>query len=122
MFDKGLNNYITPSRFYEYANEYKIDAGYALATFIWETGWGNKSTAWTNGNNPAGIMCEFGYCHYGSAEEGFEAMFELLRSYVDGSIDYVGVQRTADEVRSTWSVSEDVDEIIRIWNEILREE
>lgn len=119
MVDKGLDNYISPSTIWQLSKEYNIDAGFSLATYIWETGWGKESHAWIDGNNPAGIMCGYEYCAYDNAEQGFRAMFDLLSQYTRGSIDYVGTKITVDEVRSTWSESEDTEDVVRIWNEIL---
>lgn len=119
MVNKGLDNYISPSTIWQLSKEYNIDAGFSLATYIWETGWGRESQAWIDGNNPAGIMCGYEYCAYDNATQGFRAMFDLLSQYTRGSIDYVGTKITVDEVRSTWSESEDTENVVRIWNEIL---
>lgn len=119
MVTKDLDNYISPSAIWQLSKEYNIDAGFSLATYIWETGWGKESLAWIDGNNPAGIMCGYEYCAYDNAEQGFRAMFDLLSQYTGGSIDYVGTKITVDEVRSTWSESEDTEALIHIWNEIL---
>ena len=42
-------------------------------------------------------------------------MFRLLRAYADGSIEYVGVRNTVEEVRNAWSETEDLDEILTLW-------
>lgn len=119
MTDNQLDQQIAPSTIWELSKEYNIDAGFSLATYIWETGWGRESDAWIYGNNPAGIMCGYGYCAYDNAEQGFISMFDLLSQYIDGSIEYVGTRKTVDEVRSAWSESEDTEAVVRIWNEIL---
>lgn len=119
MTDNQLDYQIAPSTIWELSVATGIDAGFALSTFIWETGWGKESEAWIDGNNPAGIMCGYEYCAYDNAEQGFIAMFDLLSQYIDGSIEYVGTRKTIDEVRSAWSESEDTKDVVRIWNEIL---
>lgn len=119
MTDNQLDYQIAPSTIWELSLATDIDAGFALSTFIWETGWGKESDAWIYGSNPAGIMCGYEYCTYDNAEQGFTAMFDLLSQYTRGSIDYVGTKITVEEVRSVWSESEDTEDVVRIWNEIL---
>lgn len=119
MTDNQLDYQISPSTIWELSLATDIDAGFSLATYVWETGWGRESDVWIYGNNPAGIMCGYEYCTYDNAEQGFTAMFDLLSQYTRGSIDYVGTKITIEEVRSVWSESEDTEDVVRIWNEIL---
>lgn len=79
MEAKGLIEFYDPNYLYALSEEYGIDPGFALATFLLETGWGRKSLPWLNGYNPAGITCEGSYCLYTSPEEGMEEMYKLCR-------------------------------------------
>ena len=110
-----LSDVADPS-FLTVAKEYiNIDSGFAYATWALETGYGT-SNLWINSNNPAGIKCGVNYCLYGSKEEGYRAMFDLLVSYTNGNL------LTVDQVRGRWSESDDSHKIVSIWNEILKGE
>lgn len=104
--------------FYLMAERYGIDAGFALATFILETGWA-KSDAWLKQNNPAGITCNGRYCTFGSKTEGVEEMFQLMSAYVKGTYAWIGTRRTVAAVRQKWSTTEDTKTIVAIWQQIL---
>lgn len=95
------------------ATDYGIDASFALATWAWETGWGS-SDLWLNHNNPAGITCGSVYCSYESPEQGIQAMFSLLRHYVNE----LG-RNTVASVRELWSESDDAESIVEIMKEII---
>lgn len=112
---KGID--LNADYFYTLASDYRIDPGFALATWILETGWG-KSNAWLNSNNPAGITCSTGYCTYSSKEEGLAAMFDLLQSYTEGSISYIGKRTTPESIREAWSEAEDTSKIVELWRAI----
>ena len=94
------------------AADYGIDASFALATWAWETGWGT-SELWLTSNNPAGITCGTEYCSYESQEQGLQAMFSLLRYYIN-ELD----RNTVASVRKLWSESEDAEMIVQIMEEI----
>lgn len=116
--DEKVRSYIENHSFYnsflKSASDYKhIDKGFALATFLWETGNG-KSELWLINNNPAGITCGKEYCIYQNQEEGFIAMFTLLDTYVN---DY-GLH-TIDEIRSLWSETNDSSDLVIMWKQIL---
>lgn len=98
--------------FYGLAVDYGIDPSFALATWAWETGWGS-SDLWINHNNPAGITCGIEYCSYDSKEQGLQAMFSLLRYYIND----LG-RNTVLCVRELWSESNDADSIVKIMLEI----
>ncbi len=119
FINKNLPNLMDQSEsFLSLANDYGIDTGFALATFILETGWG-KSELWVRSNNPAGLTCSYGYCRYSSKAKGLESMFRRLNEYVNGSVSWIGIRRTADEVRQKWSTTQDTEVIVEIWNQIL---
>lgn len=118
MESKGLIQYFDPGYLWDLSEQYSIDPGFVLSTFIWETGWGKVSSPWLNGYNPAGITCGRSYCSYASPEAGMESMYKLLSAYVDGSIDYVGKCTTVAEVRSKWSESTDSEMIVQLWRSI----
>lgn len=118
MYAKGLEKDYDPDFLYELSEEYGIDPGFVLAVFILETGWGYESLAYVEGNNPAGITCGKEYCTYSSPEEGMEEMYKLLKSYVDGSISYVGKRNTVREVREAWSEADDSEKVLEIWRSI----
>ncbi len=118
MKTTGLIEFYDPIYIYELSEKYSIDPGFVLATFILETGWGKESGAWLNGYNPAGITCEGTYCRYDSPEKGMEALYKLLKTYTDGSVDYIGKRNTVEQVRAKWSGSEDTDEVLKIWRSI----
>ena len=95
-----------------------IDAGFAYATWAFETGHGS-SLVWLTNNNPAGIIKTDGsgeYETYASQEDGIRAMFELLKHYCDRGNDSVA------RIRNVWSESEDIEIIIQMWKEIVLEE
>lgn len=95
------------------AADYGIDASFALATWAWETGWGS-SDLWLTSNNPAGITCGIDYCTYDTQEQGLQAMFSLLRYYVNE------LNRcTVASVRELWSESDDAEMIVQIMEEII---
>lgn len=115
-FDK-ISRYLTSSTFplisfYELATDYGIEPSFALATWILETGNGT-SELWLTSNNPAGITCGIEYCTYGSQEQGLQAMFSLIRHYVNE----LG-RNTVESVRELWSESDDAESIIKIMEEI----
>ena len=112
----GVQSY--QESFISLAEKYCIDPGFALATFILETGWA-KSELWLRSNNPAGLTCSYGYCRYPTKEKGLESMYKRLAEYVNGSVSWIGTRRTADEVRQKWSTTEDTEVIVEIWNQIL---
>lgn len=118
MEKKGLIEFYDPIFIYDLSEKYSIDPGFVLATFILETGWGKESKPWLDGYNPAGITCETGYRSYDSPEQGMEEMYKLLRAYADGSIEYVGKRTTVKEVRSKWCKSEDLTELLKLWQSI----
>ncbi len=95
------------------STDYKVDPGFALATFLWETGSGT-SAPWVENNNPAGIRCGVNYCTYESAEEGLTAMFELLDIYID-----IHGLKTIDDIRIRWSEADDSDDIVSMWKQII---
>lgn len=95
------------------AADYGIDASFALATWAWETGWGT-SDLWLTSNNPAGINCGTEYCTYDTQEQGLQAMFTLMRYY----INELG-RNTVVSVRALWSESEDATSIVKIMEEII---
>ncbi len=97
------------------ATDYGIDASFALATWAWETGWGT-SNLWITSNNPAGITCGDVYCSYDSQDQGLQAMFSLLRYYVNK----LG-RNTVREVRELWSEADDAESILNIMEEIIYE-
>lgn len=112
-FDSFLiNRSLSLPSFYEEAVNYGIDPSFALATWIWETGHGS-SDLWLTSNNPAGITCGTEYCAYESQEQGLQAMFSLLRYYVNE----LG-RNTVASVRELWSESKDAESIVQIMNEI----
>lgn len=88
------------------AIDYNIEPTFALATFILETGYG-KSEAWVTNNNPAGIKCGEDYCSYQSKDEGLAMMFDLLHSYTNGSIPWIGMKNTIEEIRASWNPETD---------------
>lgn len=89
--------------------------GFILSIWIWETGWG-KSPLWMEHNNPAGIkVSETEYASYSSKEEGMKALFELLRIYCDSGRCTIG------EIRSVWSESDDTEDIVSVWKQIILE-
>lgn len=94
------------------AADYGIDASFALATWAWETGWGS-SDLWLHNNNPAGITCGADYCTYETQQQGLQAMFSLLRYYVN-ELD----RNTVTSVRDLWSESDDAECIVKIMEEI----
>lgn len=98
--------------FYGMAVDYGIDPSFALATWAWETGHGS-SDLWRYHNNPAGITCGEEYCSYDSQDQGLQAMFSLLRYYVNK----LG-RNTVREVRELWSETEDAQQIVEIMEEI----
>lgn len=98
--------------FYGMAVDYGIDPSFALATWAWETGHGS-SDLWINHNNPAGITCGMEYCSYDTQEQGLQAMFNLMRYYVNE----LG-RNTVREVRELWSETEDAQQIVEIMEEI----
>ena len=98
--------------FYELSADYSVDPSFALAMWIWETGYGT-SELWLNHNNPAGITCGNGYCTYRSKMEGFKAMFNLIHLYIS---EYK--LNTVALVRNLWSQSEDAQSIFQIMSEI----
>lgn len=100
------------------SKKYDIDSGFALATWILETGWGS-SAVWQEMNNPAGIVCGGDYCKYTSKEQGIQEMYALLDRYVKGSISYVGVQESVKQVRDVWSETDDTNLTVDLWNAIL---
>lgn len=100
------------SDFYGLATDYGIDPSFALATWIWETGYGS-SDLWINHNNPAGITCGMEYCSYNTQEQGLQAMFNLMRYYVD-ELD----RNTVASVRELWSESNDAQQIVEIMLQI----
>lgn len=114
----GLIEFYDPIYIYELSEKYSIDPGFALATFILETGWGRESKAWLDGYNPAGITCGGAYCRYNNPEQGMEALYKLLKTYTDGSVDYIGKKNTVEQVRSKWSESKDTDDVLEIWRSI----
>lgn len=84
--------------FLYYAQQYGIDANWALAYLQWESGFGASEIGRANPTNPWDILCypgqwgavgEFrpgsGYCYavYPSVETGIEAGFRQWRRYVD---------------------------------------
>lgn len=112
-FDSYLiNRSLSLPSFYEEAVNYGIEPSFALVTWAWETGWGT-SELWLNSNNPAGITCETEYCSYDNREQGLQAMFSLLRNYVNE----LG-RNTVESVRELWSESNDAKSIVEIMNEI----
>lgn len=98
--------------FYELATDYSVDSSFALSMWIWETGYGT-SDLWIKHNNPAGITCNNGYCSYNNQKEGLEAMFKLIRFYID---EYK--RNTVILVRNLWSESEDAQSIYKIMLDI----
>ena len=94
------------------ATDYGIDPSFALATWIWETGHGS-SEIWRLHNNPAGITCGAEYCAYETQEQGLQAMFRLMRYY----INELG-RNTVASVRELWSESNDAEMIVQIMEEI----
>lgn len=109
---------VDADNFYKLGCHYGVDSGFALSMWIWETGWGKSGDPWLYHNNPAGIRCGIDYCSYETEEEGFTDMFELLQSYADGSIAYVGTRKTPAAIRAAWSETDDVDKIVEIWSQI----
>lgn len=103
---------LSKNQFYELSVNYGIDPSFALATWAWETGWGT-SELWQLHNNPAGITCGYEYCSYESQEQGLQAMFQLMRYY----INELG-RNTVTSVRELWSESEDAEMIYAIMEEI----
>lgn len=100
------------------AAEFNVDVGFAYATWALETGYGS-STAWQVYNNPAGIIKIDGsgeYEMYASKEEGLRAMFELIQHYCNKG------NCSVSEIREIWSETNDTDDIITIWKEIIEEE
>lgn len=113
-FDK-ISSYLTPlnsKKFYEMATDYGIDPSFALATWIWETGNGS-SELWRLNNNPAGITCGNEYCSYSTQEQGLQAMFQLIRYYVN-ELD----RCTVADVRELWSESDDAHMIAQIMEDM----
>lgn len=45
MEKKGLTEFYAPSYLYDLSEKYGIDPGFVLATFILETGWGERKRA-----------------------------------------------------------------------------
>ena len=109
-FDK-ISSYLTPlnsTRFYEMATDYAIDPSFALATWIWETGYGS-SELWRLNNNPAGITCGNEYCYYSTQEQGLHAMFNLMSYYIRELN-----RNTVASVRELWSDSIDAQQIVEV--------
>lgn len=105
--------------FYILAIDYQIDPAFALATFILETGHGTSET-WVTSNNPAGIKCGEDYCSYSSKDEGLAMMFNLLHSYTNGSIEWIGMKNTIEEIRQAWNPeTDDSQKIVEIMLEII---
>ncbi len=118
MEEKGLTEFYDPNYLYELAEQYSIDPGFVLATFVIETGWGKKSEPWLNGYNPAGIMRGDLYNRYDSPEQGMEELYKLLRIYTDGSVGYIGKRITVKQVRDKWSEAEDTRDVLTVWRAI----
>lgn len=118
MKDNDLTRFYDPDYLYDLSKKYSIDPGFVLATFILETGWGKVGDPWLNGYNPAGIMCKGTYCKYETAEQGIEEMYKLLRTYADGTVDYIGKRNTVETVRDKWSSAKDTDKIVALWRSI----
>lgn len=115
VIDKGLN--IDAERFFTLSEQYQIDPGFALSVWALETKWG-ASDVWNVQNNPAGIRCGIEYCVYGNKDEGIDEMFSLLKNYTDGSIPWVGERKTPVDIRSAWSETNDVNEVVEIWRSL----
>ena len=119
FLDNG--NYNLPTDAFMYlAEQYNVDASFALATWALETGWGTTDV-YVNANNPAGIICTFGDCYYGyqaydTQEEGLEDMFRTIAYYNN----QLGLE-TVDEVRGLWSEANDSQTVAQIMNEIVTE-
>ncbi|MFV0382350.1 MAG: glucosaminidase domain-containing protein [Breznakia sp.] len=107
-----ISSEVDPSFIIVATDHKNIDPGFAYATWALETGYGT-SDLWTEHNNPAGIKCGIEYCSYINEEEGYEAMFELLSEYTDCNL------LTVDQVRSVWSETEDSEQIVSIWINVL---
>lgn len=118
MKTTGLIKFYNPIYIYELSEKYSIDPGFVLATFILETGWGKESKAWLDGYNPAGITGRGTYCRYDSPEKGMEALYKLLKTYTDGSVDYIGKRNTVKQVRDKWSEAEDTRDVLTVWRAI----
>lgn len=118
MKENDLIKFYDPTYLYNLSRQYSIDPGFVLATFILETGWGKVSEPWLNGYNPAGITCKGSYCSYDTAEQGMEEMYKLLKTYADGSVEYIGKRNTVAEVRAKWSESKDTDKAVTLWRSI----
>lgn len=114
MTSKHLDKFYDPYLVWDLSSQYGIDPGFAMAVFILETGWG-ESDLYQRTYNPAGIVSHGKYRSYDTRAEGLEDMFRLLRAYADGSIDYVGVCNTVEEVRNAWSEAEDLEKILTLW-------
>lgn len=120
LVKQDIMDKIGVSNFYEMAISYGVDPGFACATWIWETGWG-KSSLWNEAYNPAGIVCQDRYCSYSDTNTGMIAMFALLRCYTQGESSYIGVRKTPLAIRAMWSETDDVAEIVALWNAIYNE-
>jgi Muramidase (flagellum-specific) len=118
MESTGLVKFYDPAYLYGLSEKYGIDPGFVLATFILETGWGKESEAWLSGYNPAGIVCQGSYCFYDTPEQGMEEMYKLLKTYADGSVEYIGKRNTVEQVRDKWSEAKDTDKVLEIWRAI----
>lgn len=103
---------LSKNQFYELSVNYGIDPSFVLATWAWETGWGS-SDLWLHNNNPAGITCGADYCTYETQQQGLQAMFQLMRYYVN-ELD----RNTVTSVRDLWSESDDAECIVKIMEEI----
>ena len=104
------------------SNEYDLDPGFVLAVFCLESSYGN-SDLWAVYHNPAGIkpytsdepamlLDDEVYRTYESEDEGVRAMYDLLNIYVSKG------RKTPAGVRKLWSMTDDVDVVVEIWNKI----
>lgn len=45
-------------------------------------------------------------------------MFDLLQSYTEGSISYIGQRTTPQTIRAVWSEAEDTSKVVGLWRAI----
>lgn len=121
-FAKANIKALDVERFLVISNEYDLDPGFVLAVFCLESGYGS-SGLWIEYHNPAGIkpftdkepaiqLNDEIYRTYENEDEGVRAMYNLLNIYVSKG------RKTPAGVRELWSMTDDADIIVEIWNKI----
>lgn len=121
-FAKANIKALDVERFLLISDKYDLDPGFVLAVFCLESGYGS-SGLWAEYHNPAGIkpftdkepaisLGDEVYRTYENEDEGLKAMYNLLNIYVSKG------RKTPAGVRALWSMTDDADIIVEIWNKI----